>query len=141
MAPLTTCIRAWSISASASTIAGFLPPSSSWIFAPRSPASLRRLAPTSFEPVKLMATTRSSFTRGSPTEPARPVTRFRTPGGRPASARASTSRTAQSGVWLAGLKTTVLPNASAGAIFQAGIAIGKFQGVMTAQTPSGSWTV
>ena len=36
------------------------------------------------------------------------------------------------------MKTTVLPNASAGAIFQAGIAIGKFQGVMTAVTPSGS---
>jgi hypothetical protein len=44
-------------------------------------------------------------------------------------------------VRLAGLKTTVLPNPIAGAIFQAGIAIGKFQGVMTAIGPSGSRTV
>ena len=31
---------------------------------------------------------------------------------------------------LAGLSTTVLPNASAGAVFHAGIAIGKFHGVI-----------
>ncbi len=34
--------------------------------------------------------------------------------------------------------TTVLPYASAGAIFHAGIAIGKFHGVMRPMTPSGS---
>ena len=36
----------------------------------------------------------------------------------------------QPGTRSAGLMTTVLPQASAGAIFQAGMAIGKFQGVM-----------
>ena len=34
--------------------------------------------------------------------------------------------------------TTVLPWQSAGAIFQAGIATGKFQGVMSPTTPTGS---
>ena len=37
----------------------------------------------------------------------------------------------------AGLKTTVLPQTSAGAIFQVGIAIGKFHGVITPTTPIG----
>jgi hypothetical protein len=36
------------------------------------------------------------------------------------------------------LNTTELPYASAGAIFQAGIAIGKFHGVMIATTPTPS---
>ena len=44
---------------------------------------------------------------------------------------------AEPGTRSAGLNTTQLPNASAGAIFQAGIAIGKFQGVMAAHTPMG----
>ena len=42
------------------------------------------------------------------------------------------------GVMLAGLSTTVLPNASAGAAFHAGIAIGKFHGVISPTTPSAS---
>ena len=60
-----------------------------------------------------------------------------TPGGRPASTSAVTRWLPTSGVWLAGLNSTVLPKASAGATFQAGIAMGKFQGVMTATTPTG----
>ena len=41
---------------------------------------------------------------------------------------------------VAGLKTTVFPATSAGAIFQDGIAIGKFHGVMTPMTPIGMRT-
>ena len=41
----------------------------------------------------------------------------------------------------AGLKTTVSPDTSAGAIFQTGIATGKFHGVMTATGPTGCLTV
>ncbi len=41
----------------------------------------------------------------------------------------------------AGLSTTVLPNASAGAAFHSGIATGKFHGVMSATTPSGRRSV
>ena len=49
----------------------------------------------------------------------------------------STRSVAQCGVSLAGLKTTVLPVTSAGIIFQHGMAIGKFQGVMIPATPIG----
>ena len=45
------------------------------------------------------------------------------------------------GVWLAGLTMTVLPIARAGAIFHEAIAIGKFHGMICAQTPIGSRNV
>ena len=47
------------------------------------------------------------------------------------------SRNAVSGVGSAGLRTTVQPAASAGAIFQAAISRGKFQGMIWPQTPIG----
>ena len=66
---------------------------------------------------------------------------FKTPSGTPPSMKHCTTCAAQRGVSVAGLKTTAFPATSAGAIFHAGIAIGKFQGVMHATTPSGSRTV
>ena len=42
-----------------------------------------------------------------------------------------------SGASCASLSTTVFPYASAGAVFQAGIAAGKFHGVIRPTTPSG----
>jgi hypothetical protein len=48
------------------------------------------------------------------------------------------SAAAMAGVMLAGLSTTVLPKASAGAAFQAGNAIGKFLAVMWRTTASAS---
>ena len=47
------------------------------------------------------------------------------------------SRMASSGTVLAGFQTTVLPYTSAGAIFQAGMAMGKLKGVITPTTPIG----
>ena len=44
---------------------------------------------------------------------------------------------AVSGVVSAGFSTTVLPQASAGATFQASISSGKFQGMIWPATPSG----
>ena len=41
----------------------------------------------------------------------------------------------------AGLRTTVLPQTSAGQSFQAGIAIGKFHGVIAPTTPTGMRTL
>src|SRR5881392_183580 len=73
----------------------------------------------------------------SPASDPEPRTRFKTPGGTPAASKISTMRTAVPGVSVAGLKTTVLPATSAGAIFQTGIATGKFHGVTHATTPSG----
>jgi hypothetical protein len=73
----------------------------------------------------------------SPASDPDPKTRLSTPGGIPASSNISTMRTAVAGVRLAGLKTTALPATSAGAIFQTGMATGKFHGVTQATTPSG----
>ena len=63
-----------------------------------------------------------------------------TPAGNPASSRTLTRLTTESGVSVAGLITTVLPSTSAGIIFQEGIAMGKFQGVMRPATPTGMRT-
>src|SRR6266571_7027959 len=92
--------------------------------------------PVSIDPVKLIAATSRWFTMVSPTTDPGPMTRLKTPTGMPALARISVSAQAQPGVHCAGLNTTVLPHARAGAIFQAGMAIGKFQGVIRPTTRS-----
>src|SRR5688572_516273 len=69
-----------------------------------------------------------------------PVTMLTTPGGTPAFSSTRTKLAAESGVNSDGLNTTVLPHTSAGTIFHDGIAMGKFQGVMIEQTPSG-WRI
>ena len=61
-----------------------------------------------------------------------------TPGGSSASWKISASSSAVSGVVSAGLRIAVLPQASAGASFQAAISSGKFHGTIWATTPSGS---
>ena len=45
----------------------------------------------------------------------------------------------ETGVCSAGLSTTQLPAASAGASFQVAISNGKFHGMICPTTPSGSW--
>ena len=70
-----------------------------------------------------------------------PTTTLTTPSGTPASTAMRSKRSAVSGVSSAGLSTTVLPAASAGASFHDAIVSGKFHGVMSATTPSGSRTV
>ncbi len=93
--------------------------------------------PTSVEPVKAILSTSGWLTTCAPVSPA-PVTMFTTPGGRSASRQISASRIAVSGVVSAGFSTTVLPQASAGAIFHAAISSGKFHGMIWPQTPSGA---
>src|SRR5258706_6803979 len=63
---------------------------------------------------------------------------LKTPGGTPARCASSASASAERGVCSAGLTTTVHPAASAGATLRVIIALGKFQGVIAAQTPIGS---
>src|ERR687894_1524595 len=94
--------------------------------------------PTGVEPVKERPLTRGSVTSVSPTEPPGPVTMFTTPSGRPASARMRTRAAAFRAAFAAGFTTMVLPQIRAGAIFQDGIASGKFHGVMRPTTPRGS---
>ena len=92
--------------------------------------------PTSVEPVNAILSTSPCSTSAWPIAgpPARMLT---TPGGRSHSAMICASVSAVSGVVSAGLSTTVLPVASAGAIFQAAISSGKFQGMICAATPIG----
>ncbi len=113
-----------------------LPPSSSVSFLPV-PASDRWMSlPTSVEPVNATFLTPGCATTSEPVLPA-PVRMLTTPGGRSACMQISAKTMAESGVVSAGFKTTVLPAASAGAIFQASIRSGKFQGMTWPATPSG----
>ncbi|MEJ7720584.1 MAG: hypothetical protein WKF58_09105 [Ilumatobacteraceae bacterium] len=63
-----------------------------------------------------------------------------TPSGSPASTNACASRSPISGVIGDGLNTTALPAARAGAILRLAMLSGKFHGVITATTPTGSST-
>ena len=60
-----------------------------------------------------------------------------TPGGQLGLLQISASSSAVSGVVSAGLSTAVLPQASAGASFQAAISSGKFHGTIWPTTPIG----
>jgi len=127
---------AWSIGASSNTMLAAFPPSSrvTRLGVPATACAIRR--PTSVEPVKATLSTPSCSTRACPVSPA-PVTMLTTPGGRSACWQISANASAVSGVVSAGLRITVLPQASAGAIFHASISSGKFHGMTCAATPSG----
>ncbi len=92
--------------------------------------------PTFVEPVKETPAMRGSSTSAVPTA-APPWTRLTTSGGTPASRKISTTRDAVAGVSGEGLNTTGSPQTRAGAIFQQGMATGKFQGVSSATGPMG----
>jgi hypothetical protein len=92
--------------------------------------------PTSVEPVNASLSMPSFCTRYPPVVPS-PVTRLTTPGGSSACRQMSAKIIALSGVVSAGLRTTVFPQARAGAIFHESMSSGKFQGMICAATPSG----
>ncbi len=132
----TTPSTALSMSASSKTMNGDLPPSSSVRLLPLPAVASRIARPTSVEPVKATLSTPGCATSAAPVAPA-PVTIFTTPAGSPISTQICAKRSAVSGVCSAGFSTTVLPAASAGAIFQASISSGKFHGITWPQTPCG----
>ena len=126
---------AWSSGASSKTMFAALPPSSSVRPLPL-PASSRWIAlPTSVEPVNAILSTPGCATSAAPVRPS-PVTMLTTPGGSSAWRSTSQNSSAVSGVVSAGLSTTVLPAASAGAIFHASISSGKFHGMIWPATPT-----
>ena len=128
-------VAASSRSASASTITGVAFPSSSLTrFRGARSASFQ---PTSPEPVKLIARTRSSSTRTSPISDAGPTRTFSQPGGSPASVSSSASSNAENGVCDAGLSTTAQPAARAGAILCATRLSGKLKGEIAPTIPIG----
>ena len=127
---------AWSSGASSKTMFAALPPSSRVSRLPE-PAIARWMdLPTSVEPVNATFFTSGCETTSEPVLPA-PVTMLTTPGGSSACRQISANRSAVSGVVSAGFSTTVLPAARAGAIFQASIRSGKFQGMICPQTLTG----
>ena len=118
-----------------------LPPSSRVIRLSVSAAPAAIPRPTSVDPVKAILATRGCSTSRRPHSLPGPGTTLSTPSGIPAASAVRSSSSAVSGVSSAGLRTTVLPAASAGATFQEAITSGKFQGTISPTTPSGSWKV
>ena len=113
-----------------------LPPSSrvTFLWLPATDRAIAR--PTAVDPVNAILSMSGCSTSACPVSPA-PVMMLTTPGGSSACWQISANSSAVSGVVSAGLSTTVLPAASAGAIFQASIISGKFHGMIWPATPSG----
>ncbi len=94
--------------------------------------------PTSVDPVNAIMSTSGWSPSGAPAPGPSPGTTCSTLAGRPASSASAPRRSAVSGDCSAGLSTTLLPTASAGASFHAAISSGKFHGTTAPTTPSGS---
>src|SRR6266536_4203758 len=93
--------------------------------------------PTTRDPVKAIKRMWGLSTSASPTTDPDPVRKLTTPAGNPTSSRIRTNCAAIAGDVLAGLRITVLPATKAALVIPAMIAHGKFQGGITAPTPSG----
>ena len=106
-------------SASSITTSGPLPPISSSCAFPAARRATWR--PVRVEPMKATPAVAGFPAISSPTTGPGPVTKLNTPAGRSASATHSASRAEQTAVEGAGVHTTVLPHASAGAISSAGM--------------------
>ena len=96
--------------------------------------ALRMIRPTSVDPVNATLSMPGCSTSACPVFPSQ-VSTLSTPGGSPTSIASSANASAVSGVYRAGLITTVLPAASAGATFHANISSGKFHGITCPTTP------
>ena len=103
-----------------------------------SAAACITLVPTSVEPVNEIFDTRGSAIRAFPIVEPGPGRTLSVPSGSPASVRMSATTRIVSGVCEAGFRIAVFPQASAGAIFQLAITVGKFHGEIRTQTPTGS---
>ena len=125
---------------SASSTAGFLPPSSSEKRVMFCTAAVPTRLPAGVEPVNEILLTPGCAASAAP-HSAPPVTKLNAPGQMPASMASSTSRNAVSGVSGDGLMTTEHPAASAGTSLQTAIITGKFHGTIPATTPTGSCRV
>jgi len=117
---------------------GALPPSSIEQLITFSAACASRMRPTSVDPVKDSLRTRGSLSMALTTSDERfDGMTLTTPFGTPACSSRSATASADSGVSEAGFNTTVQPAASAGPILRVAIAAGKFQGVISTETPIG----
>src|ERR687886_2527327 len=89
------------------------------------------------EPTNEMPAT-SGWSSSASTASLSPLTTLNTPSGRPASAQSSATSWDADGSRSLGLSTNVLPQAIATGYIHIGTITGKLNGVMPAQTPSGS---
>ena len=125
--PLTIPSTAWSMGASSKMMFAALPPSSRVAFFLVPAMDRAIILPTAVEPVNASLSMPGWPTIACRWRPA-PVTMLTTPGGRSAWRQTSAKSSAVSGVVSAGLRTSVLPHASAGAIFHDSMSSGKFHG-------------
>src|SRR5580693_1220688 len=130
-----------SISASANTTSGDLPPSSSCRRLRLPAEALTISCPVKCEPVNATLSTSGCAASAAPAVSPYPGTTFTTPGGTPASRQSSARRSGDGGASSAGFSTTVQPVASAGPIFQIDAVSGPFHGMMAPTTPTGSFNV
>ncbi len=126
-----------SMSASSNTMNGALPPSSMDVFFMVSAQAEVSILPTGVEPVKVSLRTTGLAVSSPPIAAELPAMTLITPAGTPARSASSTMAKADRGVSVAGLITMLHPAANAGAALRAIMALGKFQGVMAATTPTG----
>ena len=102
------------------------------------PAVAPTSRPVAVEPVNEIIRTRGSSQSACPTS-APPGIAWSRPSGSPASSKIRASTTPpETGVLRSGLRITALPSASAGPIERSASTYGKFQGVITPTTPSGT---
>ncbi len=123
-APATAPLAAASRSASSNTTNGALPPSSRCTRLIVPVASSITRWPTGVEPVNETIETSGWLIRASPTLRPGPVSTLITPAGMPAASASSATIREVSGVISAGLRTMVLPAATAGRIFHMAICSG-----------------
>ena len=122
-------------SASGSTMAASLPPSSIVVGVRFFAAAAAIRAPVAPDPVNMILSTSGFSTRKEPTSPA-PLTVLITPAGNPSAIRRTISSVPML-VYSEGLITTVLPARIDGMICQIAISNGQFHGAMAAITPKG----
>ncbi|MNK59195.1 hypothetical protein D3C87_782950 [compost metagenome] len=119
---------------------GALPPSSSDSFLIVSADCFMSVRPTSVEPVKVSLRTMGLRVISPPIWLAEPVSTDSRPLGTPARSASTAKASAENGVCVAGFTTIAQPAASAGPALRVSMAVGKFQGVMAAVTPTGCFS-
>ena len=129
-----------SISASSNTMKGALPPSSIEVRLTVAAHCSMSSLPTCVDPVNDNLRTVGLLVISAPISRVTPATILITPAGTPARAASSVNANADRGVSLAGLQTTVHPDARAGATLRISIAFGQFHGLIQATTPTGCLT-
>src|SRR6266496_2282520 len=124
-------------SASAKTMFGFFPPSSSETFLNNGAHVSATLRPVTVPPVNEIVLIFGCAVIAAPTFGPVPCTTLRTPSGKPASRQIAHSMYAVIGVSSLGLAMAVFPTAMAGAIFQLNKQRGRFHGEISPAMPRG----